>query len=311
MALCTLSLVKPCENSRGDIQIAKPHWTPGFGYSERTDFIALTNCVRCSPVQNDRASSALYWLLDIVNDGQLPPTLSRGLVRSTMQAPVDQPQPAPHIPPPGGTKGGIGLRYHRIYRHSRMLLQSGTLRLMVTHAPARSAGESLFGVSDGAINIQNLWTHVPAHSAGVTLARRPHRHAFGGRVGPAGARVNPNPAAFFKKPVYLRRGWRLLPRHTVGAGARAVRRQIHYEESHYPMPDVAGIDVLKFLMDEHGLTLSDLPEIGSRVVISDLLAGKRQLDVEKYSKFIQAFRSITGNVYLIMGEGQLTSVVAQ
>jgi len=62
-----------------------------------------------------------------------------------------------------------------------------------------------------------------------------------------------------------------------------------YEQSYYPMPNVVGIDVLKFLMDEHDLTPSDLPEIGSQVVVSDLLAGKCQLNVENIQSLSKRF----------------------
>lgn len=36
-----------------------------------------------------------------------------------------------------------------------------------------------------------------------------------------------------------------------------------YEIEHYPIPNCHGNDVLAYLMEEHKLTLSDLPEIGS------------------------------------------------
>ncbi len=55
------------------------------------------------------------------------------------------------------------------------------------------------------------------------------------------------------------------------------------------MPDATGIDVLKFLMDEHGLAPSDLPEIGDKAVVSDLIAGKRQLDVENIKSLSKRF----------------------
>ena len=48
-----------------------------------------------------------------------------------------------------------------------------------------------------------------------------------------------------------------------------------YEEEHFPIPDATGSDVLRFLMDEHGLTQSDLSEVGSQGVISEVLNGKR------------------------------------
>ena len=53
-----------------------------------------------------------------------------------------------------------------------------------------------------------------------------------------------------------------------------------YEESHYPAPQVTGIDVLRFLMEEHNLTLADLPELGDVEMASALLAGERPLSVE-------------------------------
>jgi HTH-type transcriptional regulator/antitoxin HigA len=39
--------------------------------------------------------------------------------------------------------------------------------------------------------------------------------------------------------------------------------------------------VLASLMDEHGLRQSDLPEIGSQGVVSEVLAGKRQLNLRQ------------------------------
>ena len=37
-----------------------------------------------------------------------------------------------------------------------------------------------------------------------------------------------------------------------------------YEDKHYPMPQTSGADVLQYLMEEHGLRQSDLPEVGSQ-----------------------------------------------
>src|SRR3989337_668985 len=50
-----------------------------------------------------------------------------------------------------------------------------------------------------------------------------------------------------------------------------------YEEQHYPMPESSGADMLRYLMEEHGLRQSDLPEIGSQGVVSEILNGKREL----------------------------------
>jgi HTH-type transcriptional regulator / antitoxin HigA len=54
-----------------------------------------------------------------------------------------------------------------------------------------------------------------------------------------------------------------------------------YEEEHHPLPACSGVDILRFLMEEHGLTQSDLPEIGSQDVVSEILRGKRELNVRQ------------------------------
>lgn len=52
-----------------------------------------------------------------------------------------------------------------------------------------------------------------------------------------------------------------------------------YDELHRPLPKVVGVEVLRYLMQEHGLSQGDLPEVGTQSVISEVLAGKRQLNV--------------------------------
>lgn len=63
-----------------------------------------------------------------------------------------------------------------------------------------------------------------------------------------------------------------------------------YEEQHHPMPESSGVDVLQFLMEEHGLTQSDLPEVGSQGVISDILRGKRELNVRQIRALAKRFQ---------------------
>lgn len=55
----------------------------------------------------------------------------------------------------------------------------------------------------------------------------------------------------------------------------------NYEEERYVMPQVSGADALQYLMDEHGLTQSELPEVGSQGVVSEILRGKRELNVRQ------------------------------
>lgn len=52
-----------------------------------------------------------------------------------------------------------------------------------------------------------------------------------------------------------------------------------YDDQHYQLPDVAGVDALRFLMEQHKLTQSQLPEVGSQGVVSEILQGKRELNV--------------------------------
>ena len=53
-----------------------------------------------------------------------------------------------------------------------------------------------------------------------------------------------------------------------------------YEDEHLPMPQVDGRTALEFLMEQHNLSQSDLPEIATQSVISEILSGKRQLNIE-------------------------------
>jgi HTH-type transcriptional regulator / antitoxin HigA len=62
-----------------------------------------------------------------------------------------------------------------------------------------------------------------------------------------------------------------------------------YEEEHYPIPESTGADVLRFLMEEHGLTQSDLPEVGSQGVVSEILNGKRELNVRQIRALAERF----------------------
>jgi len=64
----------------------------------------------------------------------------------------------------------------------------------------------------------------------------------------------------------------------------------NYEAEHYKWEDISGVDVLKFLMEEHGLKQQDLSEIGSQGVVSEILSGKRQLNVNQLKKLAEKFQ---------------------
>lgn len=67
-----------------------------------------------------------------------------------------------------------------------------------------------------------------------------------------------------------------------------------YEEEHHPIPECSGVDILRFLMEEHDLTQSDLPEIGSQGVVSEILRGKRELNVRQIRALAKRFHVSPG-----------------
>jgi len=62
-----------------------------------------------------------------------------------------------------------------------------------------------------------------------------------------------------------------------------------YEEQHHSLPDSSGAEMLRFFMEEHGLTQSELPEVGSQGVVSEILNGKRELNVRQIRALAKRF----------------------
>ena len=62
-----------------------------------------------------------------------------------------------------------------------------------------------------------------------------------------------------------------------------------YDREHYPDQEVSGIDMLRFVMEQHKLTQRDLPEIGSRLAVSEVLRGKRQLNARQLLALAKRF----------------------
>lgn len=54
-----------------------------------------------------------------------------------------------------------------------------------------------------------------------------------------------------------------------------------YENEHHPIAESEPISILRFLMEEHGLTQEDLPEVGNQAKVSELLSGKRKLNLRQ------------------------------
>ena len=62
-----------------------------------------------------------------------------------------------------------------------------------------------------------------------------------------------------------------------------------YESDHVEMRGATGTDVLRALMQEHGLTQSDLPELGSQGVVSEILHGRRELNTRQIKALSKRF----------------------
>ncbi|MEN5314417.1 transcriptional regulator [Pseudomonas koreensis] len=54
-----------------------------------------------------------------------------------------------------------------------------------------------------------------------------------------------------------------------------------WDRTHHPMAEASGEEVLGYLMREHGLTQSDLPGVGTQSVVSEILNGKRKLNLRQ------------------------------
>ncbi len=70
-----------------------------------------------------------------------------------------------------------------------------------------------------------------------------------------------------------------------------------YEEQHHPMPQCKGAELLRFFMEEHGLNQADLPEVGSQGVVSEVLSGKRELNVRQIRALSKRF-SVSPSVFI-------------
>ncbi len=63
-----------------------------------------------------------------------------------------------------------------------------------------------------------------------------------------------------------------------------------YEDAHVVIPPVNGLDALRYLMEENGLTQADLvSDFGTRSIVSEVLAGKRHLALTHITRLAERF----------------------
>ena len=70
-----------------------------------------------------------------------------------------------------------------------------------------------------------------------------------------------------------------------------------YEKRQTPMPDAEPRQVLRYLMEEHGLRQTDLAGIASQGMISDVLSGRREISKALAKKLAAKF-DISAAVFL-------------
>ncbi len=71
-----------------------------------------------------------------------------------------------------------------------------------------------------------------------------------------------------------------------------------YEQVHYPIPAVDAVSVVRFLIEQQGLTQRDLiSQFGSESAVSMFLAGQRKLTLEQVRKLSARFK-LRADVFL-------------
>jgi len=71
-----------------------------------------------------------------------------------------------------------------------------------------------------------------------------------------------------------------------------------YETAHIVIPPVEGVEALRYLMEENGLSQAELaPLFGSPSVISEVLSGKRRLSLA-HVKALAAYFGLPAGVFI-------------
>jgi HTH-type transcriptional regulator / antitoxin HigA len=80
-------------------------------------------------------------------------------------------------------------------------------------------------------------------------------------------------------------------RHPIFALVSLVAERIRaYETQAHPWPDDSTPDSrLNFLMEAHALSQKDLPEVGPQSVISEIVTGKRKINLRQAQAFARRF----------------------
>ena len=63
-----------------------------------------------------------------------------------------------------------------------------------------------------------------------------------------------------------------------------------FEEKNYQLPQCTGVEMVQFLMEQHGLRQKDLADLfGTTSIVSEVLSGKRDLNKEHIRRLSERF----------------------
>lgn len=62
-----------------------------------------------------------------------------------------------------------------------------------------------------------------------------------------------------------------------------------YEDARRSPDNLSGSQMLRFFMDQHKLKQGDLPEVGSQGVVSEIISGKRELNLRQIHALADRF----------------------
>jgi HTH-type transcriptional regulator/antitoxin HigA len=63
-----------------------------------------------------------------------------------------------------------------------------------------------------------------------------------------------------------------------------------FEGKHYELPKASPVEVIEFLMDQHGLKQKDLVDVfGTPSIVSEVMRGKRELNKEQIRRLSERF----------------------
>jgi HTH-type transcriptional regulator/antitoxin HigA len=134
----------------------------------------------------------------------------------------------------------------------------------------------------GAFDLQDIQEHCAALCAALPLTGIRNEREYGRAMRQLDALLDAG-GANERHPL-------ALAAHQLGDAIAA------YEARRHPLHDPSPGAMLRHLMEQHGLRQRDLPEIGSQGVVSDILAGKRALNVRQIGLLAKRFK-VSENVF--------------